>query len=342
MQPNLTSDKKMMAHGYKFDAPVNTCVFSTDGDHFAFGLGDGHVIIVQTHDPEGDRVRVKAHSGAVPVIQPYGDGFLSLSDDGTLNKIAIDGTVAPFAGFNGAWTDRMAVHAKSGAIAVPDGKKIHLWTAEDAEPQILEGHAASVTDVAFADDGRGLVASHRDGVTLWAWPKSEPKSTELEWKGAHLSVTLSTDRRWIVTGMQEGALHMWNLSLKRDYQMRGYWTKPTKMAWSADGKWLGTSGSEVVILWPFDKQGPEGREALQLGWSNGSMVSMLASHPKTNVMAAGFEDGGLALLDISQKKAFTLSAASGSPITSGAFANIGCKVIAGSQNGGAIYVDLES
>ncbi|HEY8964228.1 MAG TPA: hypothetical protein VIN59_07190 [Alphaproteobacteria bacterium] len=342
MQPNLSAERQLLAHGYKFDAPVNTCAFSKDSSHFAFGLGDGHIILVNTATPEGDRIRVKAHHGAVPALYAYGDGFLSLSDDGTLKTIAFDGTLKDIADFKGAWTDKVAVHDKTGAIAVANGKNIHLWTARDAEMRIIGPHPFGVNDVCFAADGMGLAAAHRDGVTLWAWPHFEPQSNHLPWKGAHLAITVSQDKKWIVTAMQEGALHMWNVSLKRDYQMRGYWTKPTKMAWSGDGKWLGSSGSETVILWPFDKQGPEGREALQLGWSNGAMVSALVGHPNQNVMAAGFEDGALLLLDIKTRKAFNLSAPSGHPVTATAFARDGFKVIAGVQNGGAIYVDLES
>lgn len=342
MQPDLSLDRKILAHGYQFDAPVNTSAFSHDGAHFAFGLGDGHIIIVTTSDPDGDRLRIKAHNGAVPALYAYRDGFISLSDDGTLKTISVTGTLKDLADFKGAWTEKLAVHEATGAIAVANGRNIHLWMSADAEPRIIGPHPASVNDLAFAADGKGLAAAHVDGVTLWAWPYFEPQSNHLPWKGAHLAVTVSADKRWIVTAMQEGALHMWNVSLKRDYQMRGYWTKPTKMAWSADGKWMGSSGSEVVILWPFDKQGPEGREALQLGWSNGALVSALSSHPTTNLLAAGFEDGAVVLIDIKARKAFNLTAPSGHPVTTCGFAKGGCKIIAGVQNGGAVFIDLES
>lgn len=342
MKLDLNTNRQLMAHGYQFDAPVNASAFSKDGAHFAFGLGDGHVIILKSSDPEGERLRVKAHAGAVPALKAYGDGFLSLSDDGTLKAIATDGTQELIADFGGAWTEKLAVHDKTGAIAVANGKNIHLWTARGAKQRIIGPHPYSVNDLCFAADGVGLSAAHRDGVTLWSWPHYEPQSSYLEWKGAHLAITLSADKRWIVTAMQEGALHMWNIALKRDYQMRGYWTKPTKLAWSHDSKWLGSSGSEVVILWPFDKGGPEGREALQLGWSNGALVSALAGHPSAPVMAAGFEDGGLVLIDLIKRKAFNLSTPSGHVVTTCAFAGSGCKVIAGVQNGGAVFADLES
>lgn len=327
---------QLKALNFKFDAPVNSAAYAHDGVTLAMGLGNGAV-----HLSNGDdRKTVQAHTGAVPRIFPYDDGFISLSDDGTVKTIALDGSVKDFADFKGAWTERMDVHA-NGSVAVANGKNVHLWTKRDADPKIIGPHDGSVTDVCFAHDGMGLAASHRDGVTLWAWPHYEPQPLKLGWKGAHLAVTVSRDKKWIVTAMQEGALHLWNVALKRDYQMRGYWTKPTNMAWSADRKWLATSGSETVILWPFDKMGPDGREPLQLGWSNATFVTRVASHPEDDVIAAGFEDGAVILIDLESKKAFSATAPSGHAVTALTFSPSGRSLAAGTANGGAVRFDFE-
>lgn len=327
-------NQQLKALGVQFDAPVNSVCFSLDGSQIAYGLGNGTIHL------SGDaRKTVQVHKGTIPALYAYDEGFISLSDDGTVKLISPDGDVKDFADFKGAWIDRMAVHA-NGSVAVPVGKNIHLWTKRDAEPRIIGPHPASVTDVCFAPDGLGLVASHRDGITLWAWPHFEPQSIHMPWKGAHLAITISADKRWIVTAMQEGALHMWNVPLKRDYQMRGYWGKPTAMAWTPDRKWLATSGAESVIIWPFDKGGPEGREAIQLGWSNGTLVSALAAHPDDNVIAAGFEDGAVVLLDVRGKKAYTAAQPGKAPITAIAFSPDGTGLVAGSAGNAAVRFDF--
>ncbi len=326
----MNTDKKLTAIAYKFDAPVNAVAYTRDASAYAYGLGNGNIHIVSGDE----RKTVKAHTGAVPVIKPYDENrFISLSDDGTLKIISADGSIADFADFKGAWTESMDAH-KSGAVAVAVGNKVHLWTSETAEVRIIGPHDGQVNSVCFSADGLGLAAAHRNGVTLWAWPQFEPQPFVLPWKGAHLAVTVSSDKRWVVTAMQEGALHMWNTALKRDYQMRGYWTKPTSMVWSADKKWLGTSGSETVIIWPFDKMGPEGREPLQLGWSNATFVTAMAAHPTDNVMAAGFADGAVVMIDLASKKAFSATAPSGHAVTALAFSPSGDSLIAGSANGG--------
>ena len=328
----IETQAKLKARNFKFDAPVNAGCFSRNSATAAFALGDGHIHIVSGEA----RHTIKAHVGTVPVIKPYGDdGFLSLSDDGTLQKIAADGSHTLFADFKGAWTEHMDVH-KNGSVAVAVGKHVHLWTKEGGEPRIIGPHGGTVNDICFAPDGMGLAAAHRDAVTLWAWPHFEPQSMVLPWKGAHLAVTVSADKRWIVTAMQESALHLWNVALKRDYQMRGYWTKPTKMAWSADRKWLATSGAEAVVLWPFDKMGPDGREPVQLGWSNSTLVTAVAAHPEAPVIAAGFGDGAVVMLDIHHKKAFSASAPSGHEVSALGFSPDGDSLLAGTANGGGV------
>ena len=60
---------------------------------------------------------------------------------------------------------------------------------------------------------------------------------------------------------------------------------------SADGKWLATSGSTQVVLWPFaGKDGPMGKEPAMLAPLQ-AKVSAVACHPKNDILAAGYSDG---------------------------------------------------
>ena len=65
--------------------------------------------------------------------------------------------------------------------------------------------------------------------------------------------------------MQEPTLHGWRLADAKDMRMSGYSAKVRSMAWTAGGKWLATSGSEQLILWPFAaKDGPMGKQPRML------------------------------------------------------------------------------
>ena len=75
-------------------------------------------------------------------------------------------------------------------------------------------------------------------------PQAAPEM--LEWKGSHLDVTFSPDGRFLVTAMQEPTLHGWRLADGKHMRMSGYAAKVQSMSWSADGKWLATSGADAA------------------------------------------------------------------------------------------------
>ena len=102
---------------------------------------------------------------------------------------------------------------------------------------------------------------------------------QLEWKGAHLGVSFSPDGKYVVTAMQENALHGWRLADGKDMRMSGYPAKPRSMSWSAKGRFLATSGANAAMLWPFHfKDGPMGKPPLQLG-AREVLVTRVACHP---------------------------------------------------------------
>ena len=79
--------------------------------------------------------------------------------------------------------------------------------------------------------------------------------------------------------------------INRHMRMSGYPGRVRSMSWSAGGKALATSGADAVIIWPFaSKDGPMGKEPAMLAPLQ-ARVSMVACHPKQDIMAAGYSDG---------------------------------------------------
>ena len=138
-----------------------------------------------------------------------------------------------------------------------------------------------------------LAIAHYNGATLW-FPNARAKPETLEWKGSHLSVAFSPDGKFLVTAMQEPTLHGWRLADAKHMRMSGYSARVRSLVWSADGEFLATSGSEQLILWPFDgKDGPMGRQPKILARSE-ARVAVVACHPRQPVVAVGYADGARA------------------------------------------------
>ena len=115
----------------------------------------------------------------------------------------------------------------------------------------------------------------------------------LEWKGSHLGVTISPDGKFLITSMQEPMLHGWRLADAKHMRMSGYSARVRSLSWTADGEFLATSGSEQLILWPFDgKDGPMGRQPKILARAEITRNERSRCHPRQPVVAVGYADGG--------------------------------------------------
>ena len=198
-------------------------------------LADGAVLI---GEPE-DQKRVDVHPGAA-ILTAISDGKMLLTggDDGRVVAIQADGAPQEIADEKGRWIDALAMRGK--AYAWSAGKQVR---ARDETGTVKTWSAPSTArGLAFQPKGYRLAATHYNGATLW-FPKVEGVPQTLEWKGAHLDAAFSPDGRFLVTSMQENALHGWRLADSRNMRMTGYPAKTRSLSWSHDGQWLATSGA---------------------------------------------------------------------------------------------------
>ncbi len=250
----------------------------------ALALGDGHVLLADI----GAERRVAAHpDGAVLVAVQQGKRLLTGGDDGRVVATDAEGGTAEVATEPGRWIDALAARP-DGAVAWAAGRQVR---ARNAKGDVRGTTApSSVRGLAFAPKGYRLAFSHYNGASLW-FPNTEQAPEALAWKGSHLDVGFSPDGRFLVTSMQENALHGWRLADGQHMRMQGYPAKTRSWAWSPDGDWLATAGAEACVVWPFEsKTGPMGKSPRECG-VRPARVSRVAFHPRTMVLATGYEDG---------------------------------------------------
>ncbi len=274
---------------YAPGAPVQAVAFL--GKVPALARDDGSVALGapgETHD-------VAAHPDAAILCSTMlGARLLTGGDDGRVVAMSGDGSVEVLHDAKGKWIDALAGRA-DGAIAWAVGKTVIARDIKGAEKQT--GFASTARGLAFAPKGNRLAVAHYNGASLW-FPNSEAPPEPYEWKGSHLSVTFSPDARFLVTAMQENALHGWRLSDRANMRMSGYPSKVRSMAWSPDGDWLATSGADSCVLWPFrDKDGPMKKPPLEVAVRK-AKISKVAFHPKSPLLAVGYEDGWVLLCRI--------------------------------------------
>lgn len=235
------------------------------------------------------------HIAVGAILSSAGDGkrLVLGCDDGRVLAVAASGQSEPIAtDAKRRWIDAVALHG-DGGVAWSAGKTAFVRQPK-GEAKSLDV-PSTVGGLAFAPKGFRLAIAHYNGATLW-FPNMAGKPELLEWKGSHLGVTWSPDGRFLITAMHEPALHGWRLADAKHMRMTGYPGRVRSIAWTAGGKALATSGADCVILWPFTtKDGPMGKEPAMLG-PLPTRVAVVACHPASDVIAAGYADGTILML----------------------------------------------
>jgi WD40 repeat protein len=268
--------------------PVTSAHFL--GERAAFVGAEESVAMVSA---DGEILPVAVHAGGILCAASDGERIVMGGDDGKLVALDTKSEVTLLATDpKRRWIDNVALHP-DGAVAWSAGKTAFVRGAKGEEKSF--DVPSTVGGLAFAPKGLRLAVAHYNGVTLW-FPNMVATAEVLEWAGSHLGVVFSPDNKFLVTAMHEPALHGWRLADHRHMRMTGYPGRVRSMSWSAGGKALATSGADTVILWPFaSKDGPMGKEPAMLAPLQ-ARVSVVACHPKQDIFAAGYSDGTILMV----------------------------------------------
>lgn len=303
------------------------------GDIPVFALSEEALLFA----PKDGERRVAVHGGAILSVASDSAHIVTGGDDGTVAATGVSGDTSVIAkDAKRRWIDHVAI-GPDGATAWSAGKQAFVKTGKGDE----RAHEApsSVAGLAFAPKGFRLAIAHYNGASLW-FPNAAAKPEVLEWKGSHVAVTFSPDGRFLITAMQEPTLHGWRLADAKNMRMSGYSSKVRSLSWAAAGKWLATSGSTQLILWPFQgKDGPMGKQPELLAPRDQRVVTV-ACHPTQEIVAVGYDDGMIVLVRINDGAEILAKKPGAGPVSALAWNASGTLMAFGTENGGAGVIDL--
>jgi WD40 repeat protein len=311
----------------------------------AFILGEEAIVLAA---PDGESRRIAAHGGAILATAADGARIVSGGDDGKLVATDANGETRVVASDpKHRWIDHVAL-GPDGAVAWSAGKTAFVQAIESNSqsnkqlnrvPRAFEA-PSTVGGLAFFPKGFRLAIAHYNGATLW-FPNAAGAAPErLEWKGSHLGAAVSPDGRFLVTTMQEPMLHGWRLVDRQHMRMSGYAARVMSLSWSASGEWLATSGAAQLVLWPFQsKDGPMGKTP-RLLTPSGHRIDVVACHPRTDVIAAGYNNGLVLLARIEDGAEILAKTPGDVPVTALAWSGDGRLLAWGTESGEAGIIDL--
>lgn len=317
-----------------FDAYVTAALFDRTG-HAAFALGDGTVRFE-------DGSAVEAHDGAAlaACLHPSGEGVVSGGDDGRV-VWSRPGGAAELAKIPGRWIETVAASAGSGLLAFGAGRELHVRDAAEPAFARVFAHEKTVADIAFDPKGRRIAAASYGGVWLWYARIADQKPTVLKWAGSHVAIVWSPEGKFLISGMQENALHGWRVADEKNLRMGGYPAKPKSLAFLAKGALLATSGAHGVVVWPFaGASGPMGKQAAEVGFDEKAVATRVAAMPAGQWVAWGLDDGRVRACDLKGQRIIELKAERGAPITALAMTADGKRAAWGDEEGGAGVAEI--
>ncbi len=314
---------------FAFDAYVTDARFDRSGAA-SFALGDG---TVRWEDGRS----VQAHDGAVlcAAAHPSGEGLITGGDDGRL-VWSRNGESEVLAEVKGRWIDVAASSPASGLIAFAAGREVMVRDARDPKMANTLAHERSVGGLDFDPKGRRIAAATYGGAALWYAGIAQQKPQMLKWAGSHVLVAFSPDGRFLVSAMQENELHGWKLADGANMRMGGYPSKVKSLTFLDKGRLMATAGAAGAVIWPFGgSTGPMGKQAAEVGFQEGTVVTRVAALPDAPRLAAGLSDGRVWTADLGAGGVRFVKAEKGEPISALAISPDGRRIAWGDEAGNA-------
>ena len=126
--------------------------------------------------------------------------------------------------------------------------------------QPLKGHSYVVTCVAWSSsNARLLVSCSLDGIIL-TWDVEGARATLRHTLWGHidtvLSVSVSRDDRFIVSGGEDRTVRVWEVRGGQQVKLMDCHTRDVvSVAWSGDGRYIVSGGEDnIVRVWEVDEQ----------------------------------------------------------------------------------------
>lgn len=224
-------------------------------------------------------------------IRPDGSAFATTGQDGrVLLWSASDGQVMQAIDVGTGWVEHVRWTPDGEWIAVSCSREVLVFDEEGAEVWRSGDHPSTVSAIAWASNEELATACY--GRVAFFDLSSGELSQKLEWKGSLVSMALSPDGDIVACGSQDNTVHFWRRSTGEDSMMSGYPCKPSALDFDSTGTLLATSGGEIVTVWSFQGDGPEGTRpgALEL---HVRPVTTLAFAERGRRLASGGRDGAV-------------------------------------------------
>ena len=145
----------------------------------------------------------------------------------------------------------MAFHPSGELLASGGFREVKLWRRQPIVP--AKTFAANPTVLALSADSQTLAQAEGNSIRLLNAATGQSVKTLIGHKAPVTAIAFSLDNTLLLTGAQDGAIHIWTIADGKFTVPKLALEKPTPItsaAWTADGKLIATAhGDNVIRAW---------------------------------------------------------------------------------------------
>lgn len=196
------------------------------------------------------------------------------------------------------WVGGVSFAPHADWLVTAAGKELRAWNHAGQPLHHSKPHTSTITDLAWHPRQPLLASSAFGKVHLWDWHSPEAPQEQTLWHPSSLlNARWSPDGRYLACGCQDNSLRCWTWPDAENFQMSGYASKLTALAWDSASRWLATADRDIVTLWDFEQGPPMGGTPLNLEGPSDA-VRDLAFRDGSQWLAAGDRSGQLVVWNL--------------------------------------------
>ena len=233
------------------------------------------------------------HEGGVlaVAIHPNRPVFATAGQDGRLLVWrAADGHVDHAVDVGGDWVEHIGWSPRGQWLAAASARQVRIYGVDGAKVWQSDSHPSTVSAIAWS--GADELATACYGQVAFFDGATGALRQKLQWKGSLVSMVLSPNGDIVACGSQDNSVHFWRRSTEQDSMMSGYPAKPSALAFDDTGTLLATGGGEVITVWSFLGNGPEGTHPGTLT-CHVQPITTLTFAKRGSRLASGGRDGAV-------------------------------------------------